>query len=87
MFEGIIDRYLIDLTDHAFWLGKSAADYFLGSRDMSASLQYFQRGIEKQNMIKLGVNLIINEYNDHTGLPFNPLITDYIFSGKIHIIK
>lgn len=81
MFEGIIDRYLIDLTDHAFWLGKSAADYFLGSRDMSASLQYFQRGIEKQNMIKLGVNLIVNEYNDHTGLPFNPLITDYIFSG------
>ncbi len=81
MFKGIIDRYLIDLTDHAFWLGKSAADYFLGSRDMSASLQYFQRGIEKQNMIKLGVNLIVNEYNDHTGLPFNPLITDYIFSG------
>lgn len=81
MFDGIVDRYLIDLTDHAFWLGKSAVNYFLGSRNMSASLQFYHRGISKSQMIKLGVNLIVEEVFDHSGLPFDPQKTNYIFSG------
>lgn len=81
MFKGKVDRYLIDLTDHAFWLGKSAADYFLGSRNMSASLQFFYRGIKKEQMIKLGVNLLVDETQDHSDLPFDPEHTKYIFSG------
>lgn len=81
MFEGNVERYLIDLTDHAFWLGKTAADYFLGSRNMSASLQYYQRGIDKKKMIKLGVNLLVEPCDDHDGLPFDPLTTKYVFSG------
>lgn len=81
MFESIVDRYLIDLTDHAFWLGKSAVDYFLGSRNMSASLQFYHRGIQKSQMIKLGVNLLVEEAPDHSGLPFDIQKTDYIFSG------
>ncbi|MEI3402379.1 MAG: hypothetical protein V8R51_08850 [Clostridia bacterium] len=28
MFNKKIDRYLIDLTDHAFWLGVKSNDYF-----------------------------------------------------------
>lgn len=79
--EGLVDRYLVDLTDHAFWLGKCAADFFLGSRNMSASLQFYQRGISKSQMIKLDVNLLIESCEDHTGLPFDPIKTDYIFSG------
>lgn len=81
MYEGLADRYLIDLTDHAFWLGKSAVDYFLGSRNMSAALQFYHRGIKKKQMIKLGVNLLVESSGDHSGLPFNPIKTDYIFSG------
>ena len=81
MFDGIVDRYLIDLTDHAFWLGKSAVDYFLGSRDMSAALQFYHRGIKKEQMIKLGVNLLVEDINDHSGLPFDPTEAEYIFSG------
>lgn len=81
MFKGVVDRYLIDLTDHAFWLGKSAVDYFLGSRDMSAALQFYHRGIKKEQMIKLGVNLLVEDCDDHSGLPFNPIKTKYIFSG------
>lgn len=81
MYEGLSDRYLIDLTDHAFWLGKSAVDFFLGSRNMSATLQYFHRGIKKEQMIKLGVNLLIEKQDDHFGLPFDPLNTEYVFSG------
>lgn len=81
MYEGVVDRYLIDLTDHAFWLGKAAVDYFLGSRNMSAALQFYYRGIKKEQMIKLGVNLLVEYYDDHSGLPFDPAKTRYIFSG------
>ena len=81
MFNKKIDRYLIDLTDHAFWLGVKSNDYFLGSREMSASNQYFKRHIEKEKMIKLGVNLIIEKNPDHKGLPFDVKKEKYIFSG------
>lgn len=81
MFAGRGDRYLIDLTDHAFWLGKCAIDYCLGSREMSASIEHYKRGIEKDKLIKLGVNLLIEEHQNHEGLPFDVKNTRYIFSG------
>lgn len=81
MFAGYGDRYLIDLTDHAFWLGKCAIDYCLGSREMSASIEHYKRGIEKDKLIKLGVNLLIEEHQNHEGLPFDVKNTRYIFSG------
>ena len=80
--DGLADRFLIDLTDHAFWLGTKCNDYFCGSREMSASNQVYERGIEREKLIKLGVNLIVNETNeDHSGLPFDVEKTRYIFSG------
>lgn len=81
MMDGKTTRYLIDLTDHAFWLGIKSNDYFCGSREMSASNQYYERGIPKEKCIKLGVNLIIDECDDHSGLPFNVENESYIFSG------
>ena len=80
--EGKAYRFLIDLTDHAFWLGKASNDFFCGSREMSASNQVYERGIDPSRLIKLGVNLIVDEGgNDHTGLPFDVEKTRYIFSG------
>ena len=82
VLNGLTDRFLIDLTDHAFWLGTKCNDFFCGSREMSASNQVYERGIKKEKLIKLGVNLIINETNeDHSGLPFDVEKTRYIFSG------
>lgn len=81
VFEGLIDRYLIDLTDHAFWLGRKCNDFFCGSREMSASNQHFGRKIEKYKCIKLGVNLVIDTYQNHDNLPFDVLQKKYIFSG------
>lgn len=74
-------RYLIDLTDHAFWLGVKSNDFFCGSREMSASNQYFGRNIPKEKMIKLGVNLIVDEKRSEKELPFDVLKERYIFSG------
>lgn len=82
VMEGLTERFLIDLTDHAFWLGVKSNDYFCGSRAMSASNQIYERGIEKNRLIKLGVNLIIEEgLTDHSGLPFDVKKERYVFSG------
>lgn len=81
MYEGLCDRFLIDLTDHAYWLGKCANDFFLGSREMSAYIQHYERKIPKEKCIKLGVNLLVEEWNDHSGLPIDVKKDEYIFSG------
>ena len=80
-FEGKTKRFLIDLTDHAFWLGKNSVDYVLGSREMSAYIEHYERRIPKEKLIKLGVNLVIPYENDHSGLPFDVKSERYIFSG------
>ena len=80
-FKGLTERFLIDLTDHAFWIGKYCNDFFCGSREMSAYNEHYQRHIPKEQLIKLGVNLIVEECNDHSGLPFDVTKTKYIFSG------
>lgn len=81
LYEGIGKRYLIDLTDHAFWLGTGCNDYFLGSREMSASNQLFGRGIPKEKLIKLGVNLVVDTQRQPEPLPFDVANSRYIFSG------
>ncbi len=80
-FKGLTERFLIDLTDHAFWIGKYCNDFFCGSREMSAYIQYFERKIPKEQLIKLGVNLLVEDVKDHSGLPFDVTTTKYIFSG------
>lgn len=80
-YQGKCERFLIDLTDHAFWLGKNANDYFLGSREMSAYIEHYERNIPKHRCIKLGVNLLVEEVKNHDGLPFDVTKTKYVFSG------
>lgn len=81
IYEGLCKRFLIDLTDHAYWLGKCANDFFLGSREMSAYIQHDERRISKEKCIKLGVNLLVEEWDDHSGLPFDVEKDEYVFSG------
>lgn len=82
LMEGKTERFLIDLTDHAFWLGVKCNDFFCGSREMSASNQVYERGIPREKLIKLGVNLIVyEEEKNHSGLPFDVEKKQYVFSG------
>ncbi len=80
-FKGLTERFLIDLTDHAFWIGKYCNDFFCGSREMSAYNQFYQRHIPKEQLIKLGVNLIVEKCDSHDPLPFDETKARYIFSG------
>jgi len=44
-------RYFINLTDHAYWLGKKCADYFLEFRNFGFYLSHFQRHIPIDKLI------------------------------------
>jgi hypothetical protein len=46
-----VERFLINLTDHAYWLGKNTADYILEFRNFGYSLSLNYRGIPKHKLL------------------------------------
>jgi hypothetical protein len=44
-------RYLINLTDHAYWLGKNCADYIFEFRSYGVFLSHFYRNIPFEKLI------------------------------------
>lgn len=81
VFSSKTNRFFIDLTDHAFWLGRDCCDYFFNGRDLGASNQYYERKIAKDRALKIGVNLIIPHADNHKALPFDVETCKYVFSG------
>jgi len=45
------ERFLINLTDHAYWLGKNTADYILEFRNFGYNLSLKYRGIPKHKLL------------------------------------
>lgn len=79
-YEGKIERYKINLTDHAFWLGKSSFDYCVEFRNYGASISYFKRKLEKNQLIKLPYYPYEDKNITFEGLPFDEK-TKFVFSG------
>jgi len=46
-----VTKYFIDITDHAFWLGKSCSDYFIGFREYGYVISNKYRGISHDKLI------------------------------------
>lgn len=63
-----IEKFQINLTDHAFWAGSGCLDYSLEFRAYGASLSINKRGIPKDNVFIIPYYPIIKE-NDFIGLP------------------
>ena len=80
-FEQKSIRYLINLTDHAFWLGKNAADFFIEYRDYGASISKYYRKIEKEKIIKLPYYPVIDKNIEFLGFPEDANGYKIIFSG------
>lgn len=81
-FEKMMVRYMINLTDHAFWLGVKAFDYLLEFRDYGANITTQYRGISKEKLIRVEFYPYINEQHIFAGFPFEKMINDFvIFSG------
>lgn len=74
-------RILVDLTDHAFWLGVNILDYIFESRNMGASIAVYQRGIESNKIIKIDCAPYLNHNISEKKLPFDIYKEKYIFTG------
>lgn len=81
--KGDATRYLIDLTDHAFWLGKCAADYFIGSRNWGYNVEKHLRGINPEQLIMLPFYPNSRAQYPYAGMPFDEEKHEFIFSGGL----
>lgn len=80
-YDGNVKRFHIDLTDHAFWIGISACDYIIDSREMGASIAIYERGIKRKQIQRLDALVYINKSVDDESLPFDIESEKYFFSG------
>ena len=60
------ERYMINMTDHAFWLGKNAADYFLEFRGYGQTISIERRHIAPDRLL---------------ALPYYPIVSCQSFKG------
>lgn len=83
LYEDIICRYQINLTDHAFWLGTKAFDYCIEFRNYGASISAEHRHIDKDKLLKLPFYPNINYSQKFEGYPFefDEEKNKFIFSG------
>lgn len=56
-----ITRYMIDLTDHAYWLGINCFDYLIEFRDFGQVIANEKRGVDDNQIIKLPYYPIVSE--------------------------
>lgn len=80
-YKGIVKRFQINLTDHAFWLGTPAFDYCLEFRDYGAYLTSRYRGISKEKIRMLPYYPWIDYNLEFAGFPFDRENKIVIFSG------
>ena len=68
--EGTAERYVINMTDHAFWMGKDSLDHLIEFRNYGASVSQQYRKIDQDRQIMLPYYPYINQKTEYQGLPF-----------------
>lgn len=76
-----VTTYKINLTDHAYWIGTKAADYFIEFRDYGAFLSARYRGINCDKLMQLPFYPEVDKSIDFQGFPFDHKDEKIIFSG------
>lgn len=80
--KGVVNRYQINLTDHAFWLGVNAFDYCLEFRNYGACLSHQYRGIALEKLLYQPFYPVINTNISFQGFPFEKKDGNFVlFSG------
>ena len=83
-YEKLVKRFQINLTDHAFWVGRYSFDYCIEFRDYGASISHYKRKLEQSRIIKLPYYPVIDQTVEFQGYPFAIEDVDkvkLIFSG------
>ncbi len=81
LYEGYTKRFQIDLTDHAFWLGKYAFDYCIALRDVGSKIAVNHRKIPKEKIVMLPYYANIDYDIEFEGFTFPTQEKRIIFSG------
>lgn len=82
LYKGKMNRYLINLTDHAFWLGVKCIDKCIEFRDYGASVSRDYRGIDESKIVKIPFYPLINYNQKFEGFPFEKKDSQQVlFSG------
>lgn len=79
--KSAIDRFLINLTDHAFWIGRDCIDFFLEFRSYGANISLNHRNIESKKLLIIPYYPIQNSEIEFKGFPFNSNGKKIILSG------
>lgn len=79
-FKTKIERYMINITDHAFWLGTKAVDYSIEFRDFGYLVSRDYRGFEEEQLMILPYYPRKSE-TPFAGFPFNINNKKLILSG------
>lgn len=80
-YKNIVKRFQINLTDHAYWLGKNAFDYCIEFRDYGAFVSNKYRKVEKEKLVKLPFYPYFDKNILFQGFPFDVKNKKIIFSG------
>ena len=75
------EKYLINLTDHAFWLGKVCTDYYIEFRSYGKNISKYYRKISNDREFILPYYPITNKEIKFYGFPFETINKKLIFSG------
>jgi hypothetical protein len=76
-----IERFLINLTDHAFWLGCSCSDYFFEFRNYGINISLDHRHIKNDQLLILPYYPVQNSALKFQNFPFNASGKKIIISG------
>lgn len=80
-YRDTVTRYQIDLTDHAFWLGKKAFDYCLALRDVGSKIAVHYRGIPAEQIRMLPYYAPVDIDAPFEGFSFSMEGKRLVFSG------
>ena len=76
-----VERYIINLADQTFWLGKNAIDFSLEFRQFGVSVSLQRRGLKKEQL------LLVPFYPVVDNNPFQGLPEGYGGQGKIVVFS
>lgn len=76
-----LNRYKINLTDHAFWMGLNSFNYIIEFRDYGAVVSRDYRDIPQNKIIKLPYYPYVDSQTPFLGFPFEINDNPIIFSG------
>ncbi len=81
LFEKLIESFMIDISDHAFWLGTSIFNFFLESRNHGYNIARINREIDQRKLIILPYYPIVDNSVPFQGLDCVKKDRKIIFSG------